>query len=136
MEGGLKVWVNGAFDVLHIGHIKLLETASKYGRLRVGIDSDERIRQLKGENRPFNTLQDRMDFLRSIKYVHDVVSFDTEEELVEQIKSYAPQMMVIGSDYKDKRIIGAEWAGVIYFFDRIENKSTTSILTHETGSNR
>lgn len=136
MEGGLKVWVNGAFDVLHVGHIKLLETAARYGKLRVGIDSDERIKQLKGETRPFNTLEDRMHFLRALKCVHDVVSFNTEDELIEQIKSYAPQMMVIGSDYKDKRIIGAEFAGVIYFFDRIENKSTTSILEYEAGSNR
>lgn len=131
-----KVWVNGTFDVLHIGHIRLLEKASTLGRLRVGIDSDERVRKMKGENRPFNTLQDRIEFLESIIYVDEVVTFDSDDELIEQIKSYEPSIMVIGSDYKGKKIIGAEFIDHIYFFDKVENKSTTSILAYEAGSNR
>ena len=54
-----KVWVNGTFDVLHIGHLKLLEFASTYGELRVGIDTDKRVKELKGNDRPFNNTEDR-----------------------------------------------------------------------------
>jgi D-beta-D-heptose 7-phosphate kinase/D-beta-D-heptose 1-phosphate adenosyltransferase len=126
-----KVWVNGAFDVLHIGHIKLLQFASTLGAVRVGIDTDTRIKMLKGENRPFNTLRDRVDFLQSIKYINSVAVFDSEERLIDLIKLYEPDYMVIGSDYKDKRIVGSEHIKEIIFFDRIADKSTTNILQHE-----
>jgi len=126
-----KVWVNGAFDVLHIGHIKLLEYAKSFGSVRVGLDTDSRIKMLKGENRPVNTLRDRVDFLHAIKHVNSVAVFDTEERLIDLIKLYEPDYMVIGSDYKDKRIIGREYVKEIVFFDRIADKSTTNILQHE-----
>ena len=126
-----KVWVNGAFDVLHIGHIKLLEYAKSLGSVRVGLDTDSRIKMLKGENRPFNTLRDRVDFLHAIKHVNSVAVFDTEERLIDLIKLYEPDYMVIGSDYKDKRIIGREYVKEVVFFDRIADKSTTNILQHE-----
>lgn len=126
-----KVWVNGAFDVLHIGHIKLLEYAKSLGSVRVGLDTDSRIKMLKGENRPVNTLRDRVDFLHAIKHVNSVAVFDTEERLIDLIKLYEPDYMVIGSDYKDKRIIGREYVKEVVFFDRIADKSTTNILQHE-----
>ena len=117
-----KVWVNGAFDVLHIGHIKLLEYAKSLGSVRVGLDTDTRIKMLKGENRPVNTLRDRVDFLHAIKHVNSVAVFDTEERLIDLIKLYEPDYMVIGSDYKDKRIIGREYVKEVVFFDRIADK--------------
>ena len=126
-----KVWVNGAFDVLHIGHIKLLEYAKSLGSVRVGLDTDTRIKMLKGENRPVNTLRDRVDFLHAIKHVNSVAVFDTEERLIDLIKLYEPDYMVIGSDYRDKRIIGREYVKEIVFFDRIADKSTTNIIQHE-----
>jgi len=136
MEGGLRVWVNGAFDVLHIGHIQLLKRAKEFGSVRVGVDSDARVAELKGDSRPFNKLSDRIDFLKSIRYVDEIVSYDSEEELTNQIKLYEPDIMVIGSDYMGKRIVGAEYITQIVFFDRIEHKSTTSILGYEAGGNR
>lgn len=126
----VKVWVNGSFDILHIGHIRLLEYANKLGSVKVGIDSDKRIKEFKGKNRPFNSLNDRIEFLRSIKYVDNVEAFDTTEELEQLIKQYQPDYMVIGSDYKTKPIVGAEFIKEIIFFERIKNKSTTKILEH------
>jgi D-beta-D-heptose 7-phosphate kinase/D-beta-D-heptose 1-phosphate adenosyltransferase len=125
-----KVWVNGSFDVLHIGHIKLLKYAFSLGKVFVGIDSDKRIKQLKDNNRPFNSEQDRLDFLSSIKYVNKVNIFDSDKELINLIQLYQPNYMVIGSDYKDKPIIGSEYIDKIIYFDRIKNKSTTEILNY------
>ena len=132
----MKIWVNGTFDVLHIGHIRLLEFASTYGEVRVGLDSDERIRNNKGENRPFNNLKDRLEFISSIKYVESVTYFKNDDELIDRIKEYQPDIMVIGDDYKNKKIIGSEFIPTILFFNKIENKSTTKILSDESDGNR
>ena len=86
----VKVWVNGSFDVLHIGHIKLLEYAFSLGEVFVGIDSDKRIKQLKGTTRPFNSEQDRLDFLSSIKYISKINIFNSDEELINLIQLYQP----------------------------------------------
>lgn len=126
-----KVWVNGSFDVLHLGHIKLLEYASSFGSVKVGLDTDERIREKKGSWRPFNTLKDRMDFISAIRYVDLVTSFSSDDELEQLIKEYEPDIMVIGGEYKTKRIIGLEYVPKIYFFDKVDGKSTTKILNHE-----
>jgi D-beta-D-heptose 7-phosphate kinase/D-beta-D-heptose 1-phosphate adenosyltransferase len=125
-----KVWINGSFDILHIGHIKLLEYANMLGNIKVGIDTDERIKKFKGENRPFNSLIDRVEFLYSIKYINNVDTFNTDEQLINLIKQYQPDYMVIGSDYKDKPIIGSEYIKEIIYFERIKNKSTTKILNY------
>lgn len=127
----MKVWVNGSFDVLHIGHIRLLEHAKSFGDVRVGLDSDERIQQKKGLSRPINNLQDRMDFLLSIRFVNDVVSFGSDDELIDRIKEYEPDIMVIGDDYDYHSIIGVEYIPKIEFFKKIENKSTTLILKNK-----
>jgi rfaE bifunctional protein nucleotidyltransferase chain/domain len=130
----MRVWVNGAFDILHIGHIRLLKHAATLGRLRVGIDTDARIKELKGDSRPFNSFDIRREFLLSLCFVNDVIGFNTEEELVDEIKLYKPDIMVIGSDYKDKRIVGSEFINKIVYFDRLGGMSTTSILEYEKDS--
>jgi D-beta-D-heptose 7-phosphate kinase/D-beta-D-heptose 1-phosphate adenosyltransferase len=132
----MKIWVNGTFDVLHIGHIRLLEYAASLGQVRVGIDTDERVKRLKGDKRPFNNLGERVEFLSSLKYVKDIVTFGSDEELEKQILNYLPDIMVKGSDWKGKEIIGGKYVKDIVFFDLVENKSTTKILTYENNSNR
>ena len=131
MEGRfseIRVWVNGTFDVLHIGHIKLLEFASQFGEVRVGIDTDERVKKLKGELRPINTIKDRIDFMNSIKYVNSSVSFSTDEELCDRIKEWNTDIIIIGDDYKDKRVIGSNLVKEIIFFDKIDGHSSTKII--------
>ena len=123
-----RVWVNGTFDVLHIGHIKLLEYASSFGNLRVGIDTDERVREKKGELRPYNSLEDRMGFMRSIRFVDSVVAFDSDESLIEHIKQWRPDIMVIGDDYTYEQIIGKEFIPKIEYFKKVEGISTSKIL--------
>ena len=131
-----KIWVNGTFDVLHIGHIKLLEYASTLGSVRVGIDSDNRVREKKGEGRPYNGIEDRMEFIRSIRFVDSVVSFDNDNTLIDRIKEWEPDILVIGDDYKYDKIIGVEHVPNVMFFEKIKDKSSTSILNYGNNSNR
>ena len=125
----VTVWVNGCFDVLHRGHIELLEYARKQGnRLVVGIDTDDRVKASKGPFRPFNTLEDRKYFLESIRYVDKVVTYATDEELEQHLQENKVQIMIIGSDWKGKKVVGQQYCDELVFFDRIESYSTTKIL--------
>jgi len=124
----MKVWVNGTFDIVHIGHIRLLEYARQFGTVKVGLDTDERIKQKKGNNRPYNSLKDRMDFISSIRYVDSVAFFSSDDELVQLIKEYQPDIMVIGDDYTYEQIIGKEYIPKIKFFKKIAGISTSKIL--------
>jgi len=124
-----KVWVNGTFDIVHLGHIQMLKKAANLGDfLIVGVDSDRRVKELKGEQRPINKLLSRITLLEAIKYVDRVVSFDSDEELETLIKTMRPAIMVIGEEYKDKRIIGREYVGEIVFFPKMEGFSSTHII--------
>ena len=128
----MKIWINGCFDILHHGHFKLIAYARSLGsELVVGIDTDERIKKLKGNDRPFHTVKEREYNLRRLKDVTKVVKFGTDQELIWHIKNEEPDAMVIGSDYKDKPIIGVDYLKKIYYFDRIANFSTTYIISYE-----
>lgn len=139
----MNIWVNGCFDILHTGHIDLLWYAKLYetkgklllyserlkeNRLYVGIDSDDRVKFLKGDERPINTAHDRVKMLANLKMVDSVVIFHDDNELRYFIKNFDIDYMVIGDHYKDKVIIGAECTkeGVIYY--PVDNRSTTSII--------
>ena len=126
----MKVWVNGTFDVLHVGHITLLEFASQFGSLRVGIDTDKRVKELKGEDRPFNNQYDRKKMLEAIKFVDEVVLFDSREELIQSVKDYSPDIMVVGDDYKGEKVFGSEYAKKLVFFEKIPQYSSTKILNY------
>jgi len=132
----MRIWMNGCFDILHHGHFRMIEYASSLGSLVIGIDTDERIKKMKGMDRPYHTLQQRIFNLLSIKGVYTVVSFNTDDELIRHIQLIEPDIFVIGSDYKDKQIIGSEYVKEIRYFDRLENLSTTDILNYEYNSNR
>tara|TARA_R110000751_G_scaffold10471_1_gene38274 strand:- start:25 stop:432 length:408 start_codon:yes stop_codon:yes gene_type:complete len=128
-------WLNGCFDVLHAGHIQLFKRAWEEGNdVVVGIDSDERIRSMKGSCRPVNSLTNRMLFLQAIKYIRVVVPFATDEELNATIKHFSPEVFVIGEEYKNKAIIGKEWAKRMIYVPRFQGLSSSEIIngTHKT----
>lgn len=122
-----KILVNGTFDILHLGHLRLLSYAKGFpdSFVYVLIDSDKRVKELKGTNRPINTEYERSTLLFSLKYVDRVDIFDTDNELIDLIKSYAPDIMIKGSDYKNKHVIGADHCKEIIFYDRLEKYSST-----------
>jgi len=128
----INIWVNGCFDVLHVGHIELLRFAKSLGNhLTVGIDTDERIKVAKGPTRPFNCKKDRKFLLQELRSVDKVVEYSTDKELVSHLLKQQIDIMVIGSDWKNKTIIGEKVVKKVVFFDRIGEYSTTRILNNE-----
>lgn len=124
-----SIFVNGTFDVLHPGHIRLLSYAKSLGtRLFVAIDSDLRVKQLKGSHRPINDQAIRKEMLLALKSVDEVEVFDSDEELKMWINQIRPYIMVVGSDYRNKNVIGSELAKNLVFYERIPEYSSTSII--------
>jgi D-beta-D-heptose 7-phosphate kinase/D-beta-D-heptose 1-phosphate adenosyltransferase len=123
------IWTNGCFDILHIGHIKLFEYARSLGdKLIVGIDGDERVKLLKGINRPINNEQNRKMLLESIKYIDGVYIFNSDDQLRGLIKNNDVHTIVVGDDYKTKIVIGSEYSTETIFFPKISSVSTSNIL--------
>lgn len=103
------VFTNGCFDILHPGHIDLLERAKSLGtKLIVGINSDRSVKSIKGNERPFITQNDRKEILLGLKSVDEVVIFDelTPENLIKRIK---PDILVKGGDWSENEIIGSDF---------------------------
>ena len=94
------VLTNGVFDILHKGHIELLKFAKSQGtKLIVAIDSDRRVKELKGDSRPINNEEDRRKVLETNRYVDEVVIFDSTEELQGFYQTLAPDVIVKGSEW-------------------------------------
>ena len=122
-----KVLVNGAFDLLHTGHIDLINFAkSKGDYLIVAIDTDMRISKAKGIARPVNNVKTRKVILENLKSVNEVKIFNTDDELIKIIKEC--DIRIIGSDWKNKPIVGQEYCKELIFFDRVNDESTTKTL--------
>lgn len=125
----VKIFVNGTFDVLHPGHIALLNHAKSLGtHLMVAIDSDRRVRELKGPKRPVHNEDVRKLMLENLKAVDAVWVFDSDEELRNAIKTYGPAIMVKGSDYHGQPIIGQDLVPHIEFFERVNEYSSTNTI--------
>ena len=125
----MKIWINGCFDVLHHGHFQLIAHAKSLGdELTIGIDSDRRVKESKGDGRHFNNQKQRIYNLFQINGVNGIVVFDTDKELSDAIKEYQPDIFVIGEEYKDKGIIGRKHAKKIEYFPKVEGFSTTGLL--------
>ncbi len=126
------VFTNGCFDLLHPGHIDLLRRARQLGtRLIVGINSDESVRRIKGDGRPFIPQDDRTELLSALLFVDEVVVFDeaTPENLIRSIK---PDVLVKGGDWKTSEIIGADFVlengGEVHSLPLMEGYSSSKIV--------
>lgn len=122
------VWVNGCFDIIHAGHIEMLKYARSLGqRLVVGLDTDDRVRASKGDLRPINTLSHRTTVMEAIKYVDEVVSFGSDDALINAITWSQADIIVVGEEYMG-RVIGEELGVEIKYFPRLHGLSTTGIV--------
>jgi D-beta-D-heptose 7-phosphate kinase/D-beta-D-heptose 1-phosphate adenosyltransferase len=123
------VIVNGTFDILHPGHVSMLNTARSLGDyLIVCIDTDRRVKELKGDKRPINDQFFRKVMLQNLKAVDVVEFFDSQEELIKLFELYKPDVMVKGSDWKGKSIVAEKYIKQIHWYDRIEEYSTTKTI--------
>ena len=125
-----KIFTNGCFDVIHRGHLELFEYANSLGYLFVGVDSDEKVRLDKGKDRPYNKLDDRIKMLQSLRSIDEVRSFNDTQGLEDLIKEISPDILVIGSDWRGKKVVGEQYATKLQFFERIDGYSTTNILKY------
>lgn len=123
----MLIFTNGCFDIIHSGHVQLLEFCKNIGgKVIVGLNSDTSVKMNKGDSRPINNQEDRKKVLESIRYVDQVIVFEdmTPLKLIEQIK---PDIIVKGSDYSEEQVVGNRIAKVI-LFSYINGKSTTNII--------
>lgn len=126
------VFTNGCFDILHIGHIRYLKEAAKYGDIFiVGVNSDASVKKLKGESRPIVPEEDRMEMLAALDFVSYIVKFE-EETPYEIIKKIKPFYIVKGGDYKKENIVGLDivqsYGGDVIVLPYLKNRSTTNII--------
>jgi len=125
------VFTNGCFDILHSGHLQLLKKARSMGdRLVVAIDSDEHVKSLgKIPPRPINNQEFRMNVLKSIKWIDEVVVFDNLEKVLKKVR---PDVLVKGGDYTVDKVVGKDlvesWGGEIKIIPFVEGNSTTAII--------
>ena len=123
-----QIIVNGTFDIVHSGHLALLNYARSLGDyLIVAIDSDRRVKELKGADRPVNTQAERQELLSNLRSVNEVRIFDSDQELDTMIQEYEPDIMVKGSDYRGKPVIGSQHCKEILFYDHTGH-STTGLI--------
>lgn len=122
------VFTNGCFDILHRGHISYLRAAKKLGDvLIVGLNTDGSIKRLKGDGRPINNQQDRVEMLSALEFVDYVLLFD-DDTPAKLIQLIMPDVLVKGGDYMIEGIVGNEFAGEVIVIPFIDEYSTTELI--------
>lgn len=126
------VFTNGCFDILHAGHIHLLEEAKKHGnKLIVALNTDESVQKLKGENRPINTEFNRAKVIAALEAVDAVVLFN-EDTPLNLINTLKPNVLIKGGDYTVEQIVGAEemkeWSGKVEIIPFLVGYSSTLVI--------
>jgi rfaE bifunctional protein nucleotidyltransferase chain/domain len=131
-EGKKIIFTNGCFDILHVGHVRYLNDAKKYGDfLIVGINSDSSVRRIKGKNRPIIDEKARAEVVAGLDSVDMVIIF-SEDTPYELIKTLEPDVLIKGGDWKEEEIVGADIVkgsgGKVLTVPYISGYSTTSII--------
>ncbi|GAB4284759.1 MAG: hypothetical protein Kow0068_09920 [Marinilabiliales bacterium] len=127
------VFTNGCFDILHRGHVDYLAKAADLGDiLIIGLNTDDSVKRLKGENRPIFDQDSRAIMLAALSFVNNIIFFeeDTPIELIEIVK---PDILVKGADYNEQNIVGADfvkqYGGSVKTIELTPGFSTTNIIS-------
>jgi D-beta-D-heptose 7-phosphate kinase/D-beta-D-heptose 1-phosphate adenosyltransferase len=136
--GDRIVFTNGCFDLLHVGHVTLLERCKQFGeRLIIGINSDASVARLKGPSRPIISETERMRVLSSLTVSDAVVIFD-EPTPIELIRTIRPDVLVKGGDYTEATVVWAEdvkgWGGRVELVPLVPGLSTSEIVRRASGA--
>jgi D-glycero-beta-D-manno-heptose 1-phosphate adenylyltransferase len=131
-EGKKVVFTNGVFDLLHIGHITYMAKASELGdKLIIGLNSDNSVKRIKGDDRPVNDQDSRAALLAALFFVDAIVLFE-EDTPLNLINTLLPDILVKGADYAIENIVGAKEVlangGEVKTIDFVEGYSSTSII--------
>lgn len=127
-QGKKIVFTNGCFDILHAGHVSSIEFAKSKGDVLVlGLNSDTSIKRLKGPKRPINKQADRALVVAALGAV-DAVCIFTQDTPLELIKLVKPDILVKGADYKNKEVVGSQFAGRVVLFPLVKGRSTTNLI--------
>ena len=131
-EGKKVVFTNGVFDLLHIGHITYMAKASELGdKLIIGLNSDNSVKRIKGDDRPVNDQDSRAALLAALFFVDAIVLFE-EDTPLNLISTLLPDILVKGADYAIENIVGAKEVlangGEVKTIDFVEGYSSTSII--------
>ena len=131
-QGNKIVFTNGVFDILHVGHVRLMEFCRSKGDIVVvALNSDESVKRLKGPERPLNPLPVRAELMAALDGV-DYVTWFAEDQPLEIIKSLHPDVLVKGGDYQLTEIVGNEevhgWGGKVLRFKPVDGQSTTGMM--------
>ena len=123
------VWCNGTFDILHPGHIQLFKAARALGdRVIVATDTDEKIKNDKGDSRPINDLCHRVAMLEAIKYIDVVHTFGSRQELEGLIQLYNPDILLLGDDWRHGDVVGRKYAKEVRFLPRVGGYASSNIV--------
>lgn len=132
MLGDGIVFTNGCFDILHPGHIHLLQSCRNFGdRVIVGLNADASVKRLKGSKRPINNEQSRATILAALSATDAIILFeeDTPDQLIQHIK---PDVLVKGGDWKKEEIVGSDfvmsYGGKVEVVPYLQGYSTTTII--------
>ena len=116
------------FDLLHAGHILMLQDAKKQcDYLIVGLQIDPSVDRPKEKNKPIQSLEERRIQLEAVKYIDEIIIYDTEEELHDLLIKINPDIRILGSDYKNKKFTGDNLGIKIYYHERNHNYSSTRL---------
>ena len=116
------------FDLLHAGHILMLEDAkNQCDYLLVGLQSDPTIDRPNSKNKPIQSVEERRIQLEAVKYIDELIIYDTEKELYEILKKIKPDIRILGTDYVNKKFTGDDLDIKIYFHERKHTYSSSAI---------
>jgi len=137
-SGDRIVFTNGCFDILHVGHITLLEQCREFGdKVIIGLNSDASVRGLKGPTRPLVSESERARVLAALGATAAVIIFDQPTPL-ELIQAVRPDVLVKGGDYTASTIVGADdvvtWGGRVEIVPTVTGASTTNTIRKMTAS--